>query len=84
MTCRDGVALLMDYVEGALARPVSRAVTRHVSGCPRCRAFVASYLATPRLLREAIRPRMPRRVGRALRLRIGQLARLEPRPPRRG
>ena len=53
MTCASGVDLLMDYLEGELTADVRSAIDVHVAGCPRCTAFIASYRATPRILREA-------------------------------
>jgi anti-sigma factor RsiW len=51
--CVSGVELLADYLDGVLPADVSAALGEHVAGCERCRAFVASYQATPRILREA-------------------------------
>jgi anti-sigma factor RsiW len=53
MPCVSGVDLLMDYFEGVLPPQVVAAVDGHVAGCDRCMAFVASYRATPAILREA-------------------------------
>ena len=53
LTCASGVELLMDFLEGVLPPDVRAALEEHVSGCPRCAAFVESYRATPRILREA-------------------------------
>jgi len=69
-TCRQGARLLMDYMEGVLARPMRLAVDRHVAMCRLCRGFVRSYAATPRILRAATRSRMPAQVSRNLRVRL--------------
>jgi anti-sigma factor RsiW len=53
IVCASGVELLMDYLEGVLPDDVRVELDAHVAGCSRCRAFVASYLETPRILREA-------------------------------
>jgi hypothetical protein len=37
-----------------------------VAGCQKCTAFVASYLATPRILREATAAAMPPELQRSL------------------
>ena len=58
-TCASGVELLMDYLEGELPADVRAAVEQHVAGCPRCVAFVESYRATPRILREATAATLP-------------------------
>jgi anti-sigma factor RsiW len=53
VTCASGVERLMDYFEDALPAAERAAIDAHVSGCERCRAFVASYLATPGIVRQA-------------------------------
>jgi anti-sigma factor RsiW len=58
-TCQSGVELLMDYLEGVLPPDLRAAVERHVSGCPRCVAFVESYRRTPGILRNATAVRLP-------------------------
>jgi anti-sigma factor RsiW len=70
VTCRDGVAVLADYVDGALPAGRRRALDAHVAGCRRCQRFVKSYLATPRLVREATGERMPDALRRRLRDRL--------------
>jgi anti-sigma factor RsiW len=50
VVCMSGVELLMEYMEGALAPDVREAIERHVAGCPRCDAFIASYRETPRIV----------------------------------
>jgi anti-sigma factor RsiW len=59
IVCRSGVELLMEYMEGALAPDILAAIEAHVAGCPRCEAFIASYRATPRIVRDATRLEMP-------------------------
>ena len=53
VTCASGVSVLMDYLEGVVSEDVRAAIDEHVNGCPRCQAFIESYQATPRILREA-------------------------------
>jgi anti-sigma factor RsiW len=53
VTCASGVSVLMDYLEGVVSEDVRAAIDAHVNGCPRCQAFIESYRATPRILREA-------------------------------
>ena len=53
LACVSGVELLMDYLEGVLSADVHAAIEAHVAGCPRCVAFIESYRATPRIMREA-------------------------------
>jgi len=59
VVCASGVALLMDFIEGVLPADVSAALEAHVAGCARCAAFVASYQATPRLVRDATAVDLP-------------------------
>jgi anti-sigma factor RsiW len=66
IACASGVELLMDYLEGVLSADVRAALDQHVAGCPRCTAFVASYLDTPRILREATGTTLPADVEASL------------------
>lgn len=59
VACASGVELLMDFIEGVLPPDVSTALEAHVAGCARCAAFVASYQATPRILRDATTVTLP-------------------------
>ena len=59
VACASGVELLMDFIEGVLPADVSSALEAHVAGCARCAAFVASYQATPRILRNATEVTLP-------------------------
>ena len=59
ISCLSGVELLMEYVEGELPADVRAALDAHVAGCSRCTAFIASYQATPRIVRDATAVEMP-------------------------
>jgi anti-sigma factor RsiW len=59
IACVSGVELLMDYLERMLPAEVHEALDEHVAGCARCAAFVASYVETPRILREATSTTLP-------------------------
>jgi anti-sigma factor RsiW len=67
IACASGVDLLMDYLEGAVPADVRSALERHVAGCPRCVAFIASYCEVPRILREATVTALPEHVEVSLR-----------------
>jgi anti-sigma factor RsiW len=67
LTCRDGVERLMDYLEGMLAPAERAAIDLHVAGCPRCVAFVESYVRTPRIVRAATAATLPAERATALR-----------------
>ena len=64
--CISGVELLMDYLDGVLSADVKAALDTHVAGCQRCTAFVASYIATPRILRDATDVVLPADLGAKL------------------
>jgi len=66
VACASGVELLMDFIEGVLPADVSSALEAHVAGCARCAAFVASYQATPRILRDATVVTLPADVEASL------------------
>jgi len=67
LACVDGVEILMDYFEGTLPQADREAVEAHVSGCPRCVAFVESYRQTPRILRAATAATLPEDLAQSLR-----------------
>lgn len=58
LTCKQAIAVLMDYVDGTLAAPTSRDIDAHLAICPRCEEFVRSYAATPGVVRRATTPRV--------------------------
>ena len=67
VVCATGVELLNDYLEGVLTDEVRAALDAHVAKCQRCVAFIDSYRATPRLLREATEASLPDDVQQSLR-----------------
>jgi anti-sigma factor RsiW len=67
IACVSGVELLMDFLEGVLPSDLHAALEEHVAGCPRCAAFVASYLETPRILRDATAAVLPADLEASLR-----------------
>jgi anti-sigma factor RsiW len=68
VVCVDGVAVLMDYLEGVLSPADREAVDAHVASCPRCVAFVESYRRTPRILRAATAADIPEELAESLRV----------------
>ena len=66
ISCQTGVELLMDYLEGVVPEDLHSTLDAHVAGCAKCTAFVASYLATPRILRGATAAAMPRELQQSL------------------
>jgi anti-sigma factor RsiW len=67
VACQSGVDLLMDFLEGVLPAEMNAALEAHVAGCERCAAFVASYQATPRIMRDATVSTLPPDVEASLR-----------------
>ena len=67
LVCRDGVEMLLDYLEGTLPPADREAIEAHVGACPRCVAFAESYRQTPRILREATVAAMPEDLKQSLR-----------------
>ena len=53
LTCRQVIAVLMDYVDGALAASTRRGVEDHLKTCAPCRDFERAYRATPGVVRRA-------------------------------
>jgi len=66
IVCASGVELLMDYLDGVLPEDVKAALDEHVARCQKCTAFVASYLATPRILRDATDASLPAELEESL------------------
>jgi hypothetical protein len=66
LTCASGAKLLMDFLEGVLPKELGDDIERHVAGCERCTAFVASYRETPRIVRDATGFQMPRELEESL------------------
>ena len=66
VTCRTGVELLMDYLEGVVDDDMRAMLESHVAGCPKCIAFIAAYQATPRIMRDATAAAMPPELQQSL------------------
>ncbi|MEO8360357.1 MAG: zf-HC2 domain-containing protein [Vicinamibacteria bacterium] len=66
VACSSGVELLADYLEGVLPPETAAALEAHVAGCPACVPFLASYRATPQILRDATDAELPDEIGSSL------------------
>jgi anti-sigma factor RsiW len=71
MSCQSTLALLGDFVDGAIASDADALVRAHLSSCPRCVEFLAGYRATGRILAEATDVDVPAEVEARLRARLG-------------
>lgn len=71
LTCRELSEFLADYLAGALG-PARRALfEEHLAECPECHAYLRSYAATVRLVKDAYAPErapagVPERLVRAI------------------
>jgi len=59
MTCRELTELLIDYIQGDLDAELCEHISRHLSACPPCEAFVATYRITVQLTRRLPAAPMP-------------------------
>lgn len=66
LVCRNGVDVLLDYLEGELPALLRDSIDAHVASCEKCTAFVKSYQATPRIVREATHIMPPADLGDSL------------------
>jgi anti-sigma factor RsiW len=67
MTCQEGIALLVDYLEGVLSPKILSELEEHLSGCPPCRAYLATYRKTRSLAADASQVEMPEEMKTRLR-----------------
>ncbi len=59
MTCRELAELLIDYIQGELEPEIHEHVSRHLSCCPPCEAYVSTYRITIQLTRQLPAAPMP-------------------------
>ena len=67
MTCQDAIALLADFLEGELSSEFLRDLEEHLSGCPACRAYLATYRKARAMAADASRIEMPEEMKTRLR-----------------
>jgi anti-sigma factor RsiW len=68
MTCDELLELLVDFIGGELIAEHRETVEIHISGCPHCSAYVATYTHTVRFARALPRPeRLPAELEARLR-----------------
>jgi anti-sigma factor RsiW len=56
----------MDYLEGDVTDDVRATIDAHVASCDKCVAFLESYQATPRIIRDATAAELPEDLARSL------------------
>jgi anti-sigma factor RsiW len=73
LSCREFVALLHDYLLGALAAERTALMNEHLAACPSCVAYLKTYEAAIRMGRlalaatdEALPPEIPQALVRAV------------------
>ncbi len=81
LTCRDVIAMLMDYLEKTLTQGTVDMLERHVATCPSCVAYINTYKRTRELTGRSERVEMPDDMKRRLReLVLQHLPRSRPDP----
>jgi anti-sigma factor RsiW len=67
VTCREGIAVLADYLEGAMSPELLQELEEHLRGCRACRAYLATYRKTRSLAADCGRVEMPKEMKARLR-----------------
>jgi hypothetical protein len=78
LTCRDVLALLLDYLEATLDDHTVAHFERHLADCAPCRAYLRTYERSRKLAGQVSRVEMPPEMRDRLRELL--LSRLGPRP----
>ena len=56
ITCRELISFIADYLDGKLGEDARYEFDRHLSVCPSCVAYLASYRETIRMMKTAASP----------------------------
>ncbi len=59
MTCRELAEILIDYIQGELDAQLCEHISQHLSDCPPCETYVATYRITIELTRQLPPVQMP-------------------------
>ncbi len=54
LNCREVIDFIAGYLDGSLAPDVARAFKYHLSLCPSCEAYLASYKQTIAMSKDAV------------------------------
>jgi hypothetical protein len=66
MTCRELAELLFEYTQGELDPALCEHISRHLSDCPPCLAYMESYRITIQLTRRLPPAPMPPELAQRL------------------
>lgn len=66
LACRDAVALMTDYLDGALARRARAGLEVHLAGCPHCTEYLAQLRSSIALAGRIAAPEPDAETTRAL------------------
>ena len=66
MTCDEIVDLLVDYLDGDLAKERVERLEDHLDHCPRCVEFLDDYRRTGSICRRALAVEMPQQLKSTL------------------
>ena len=59
MTCEELIAVIVEYLDGAMTSEDAAEFERHLDGCAPCRAYLATYRRTKAMAANAGRIEMP-------------------------
>jgi anti-sigma factor RsiW len=65
-SCKDSIALMLEYLDGELAADVRARLEDHFGGCTPCEDFLKSYRETPSICRKALAKKIPQEVASKL------------------
>lgn len=68
MTCREAITVLADYLAATLDAGAAGTLEGHLLECDECRAYLATYRRTVRVVSAATRMEMPDELRRRLRV----------------
>jgi len=76
MTCKELIAVVLEYLEGAMTSEDAEEFERHLRSCAPCRAYLATYRRTKTMAADAGRVEMPDEMKERLReFLVGRLQR---------
>ena len=67
MTCKEAIAVLVEYLEATLDASAAQQMEIQLSACDECRAHLAIYRRTISSVGEAVKVEMPAEQRRGLR-----------------